>query len=338
MVSQEEDLVRPAEDGPARRTGGWRPVALFAAVVLGLAFVAWLSGQRQTMTWLLVTGVIGAAFIWRQANPEQWRRLAASRVGKTVVTPAWTRGFVGGLLVVGGLAGFVAYSGELDAARPGLAAAAAIIAGVGVMLAPRLLRMARELDAERKGRIRATERAELAAKVHDSVLHTLTMIQRGADDPRLVQRLARSQERELRAWLHAPDDPAAQESLSAQLAAVAGGIEDAYGVPIDVVQVGDLPLGERTWAAVHAAREAMLNAAKYSGTPQISVYAEAEPDRLSVFVKDRGCGFNLDDVPAHRLGVRESIVGRIGRAGGSAHVRSAPGEGTEVEIRLTRHG
>jgi signal transduction histidine kinase len=172
------------------------------------------------------------------------------------------------------------------------------------------------------------------------VLHTLTMIQRGAEDPRLVQRLARSQERELRAWLYqASAQSAAQTSdlLSAQLDKIAGEIEDTYGVPIDVVRVGDLELGDRTRAAINAAREAMLNAAKYSGAPQISVYAEAEKDRLTIFVRDRGQGFDLAGIPKHRLGVRQSILGRMDRVGGQARIRTAPGDGTEVEIELSRH-
>jgi signal transduction histidine kinase len=262
----------------------------------------------------------------------------ATRTGKSLSQPAGLRTIFGVLLVLSGLFGFLATRDEISAARPGLAAAGVIIAGVAVIVAPWLLRMARELDTERQARARATEREELAARIHDSVLHTLTMIQRGAEDPRLVQRLARSQERELRAWLYQPGTSAeASDLLSAQLDKIAGEIEDTYGVPIDVVRVGDLELGDRARAALNAAREAMLNAAKYSGAPQISVYAEAEADRLSIFVRDRGCGFALDEIPKHRLGVRQSIVGRMDRIGGQARIRTAPGEGTEVEIEVMRH-
>jgi signal transduction histidine kinase len=319
----------------------WVPVVVYGALVLALAGLAWLAGPTPgALMWPLIVAVIGAVIIWRQADPELWRSFMASRAGRTLSRPEWLRGIFGALLVISGLLGFLASRGQLAEARPGLAAAGAIIAGVGVIVAPWLLRMARELDTERQARTRATEREELAARIHDSVLHTLTMIQRGAEDPRLVQRLARSQERELRAWLYQPGaQSAAQTSdqLSAQLDKIAGEIEDTYGVPIDVVRVGDLQLGDRTRAALNAAREAMLNAAKYSGSPQISVYAEAESERLSIFVRDRGSGFSMDDIPKHRLGVRQSIIGRMDRVGGAARIRTAPGEGTEVEIELMRH-
>lgn len=323
--------------GPAQRTR-WLPYAVYGGLLLALVGLAWLAGPTPgALIWPLAVAVIGALVIWRQADPELWRRMLASRPGKVLSQPAGLRTLLGALLVVSGLFGFLATRGELAAARPGLAAAGAIVVGSGVIVAPWLLRMARELDTERQARVRAAEREELAARLHDSVLHTLTMIQRGAGDPRLVQRLARAQERELRAWL---SQPSAQASnlLSAELDSMAGEIEDSYGIPIDVVRVGDLELGDRTRTALAAAREAILNAAKYSDAPQISVYAEAEPDRLSIFVRDRGKGFELDAVPEHRLGIRQSIVGRMERTGGRAQIRTAPGQGTEVEIELSRNG
>ncbi|MGD0554748.1 MAG: ATP-binding protein [Streptosporangiaceae bacterium] len=334
------------KDGPTANTQvsgrtvpRWLPFALYGGLVLALAALACLAGPTPgALIWPLAVAVIGAIIIWRQADPELWHRFMATRTGKSLSQPAGLRTIFGVLLVLSGLFGFLATRDEISAARPGLAAAGVIIAGVAVIVAPWLLRMARELDTERQARARATEREELAARIHDSVLHTLTMIQRGAEDPRLVQRLARSQERELRAWLYQPGTSAeASDLLSAQLDKIAGEIEDTYGVPIDVVRVGDLELGDRARAALNAAREAMLNAAKYSGAPQISVYAEAEADRLSIFVRDRGCGFALDEIPKHRLGVRQSIVGRMDRIGGQARIRTAPGEGTEVEIEVMRH-
>jgi len=247
------------------------------------------------------------------------------------------RTLVGAFLVAGGILGVMAYRGQLSQARHVLYAVAAIVIGLGVITAPWLQRLVRELNTERSERIRAAERAEFAARLHDSVLHTLTLIQRSANDPRQVQRLARSQERELRAWLYQPqDDPGV--TLTTELGRVAGEVEDAHGVPIDVVCVGDVQLGERTSAALLAAREAMVNAAKYSEAPQISVYAEAEPDRVTIFVRDRGKGFDLDAIPADRLGVRQSIIGRMERSGGRARVGSTPGEGTEIEIQVARHG
>jgi len=335
----DKDTPTPDTEVSRRTVPRWLPFAIYGGLVLALVLLAVLAGPTPgALIWPLAVAVIGAIIIWRQADPELWQRFMATPAGRMLSQPAGLRTIFGALLVLSGLFGFLATRNQISAARPGLAAAGVIIAGVAVIVAPWLLRMARELDTERQARARATEREELAARIHDSVLHTLTMIQRGAEDPRLVQRLARSQERELRAWLYQPGTSAeASDLLSAQLDKIAGEIEDTYGVPIDVVRVGELELGERTRAALNAAREAMLNAAKYSGAPQISVYAEAEADRLSIFVRDRGCGFVLQDIPKHRLGVRQSIVGRMDRIGGQARIRTAPGEGTEVEIEIMRH-
>jgi signal transduction histidine kinase len=171
--------------------------------------------------------------------------------------------------------------------------------------------------------------------VHDSVLHTLTLIQRNAHDSGQVQRLARAQERQLRAWLNRPgvDEHAA---ICGQLTAVAGEVEDAHGMPIEVVCVGDCPLSEPMATALQAAREAMVNAAKHSGARQVSVFAEVEPVQVTIFIRDRGKGFSLSEIPAGRLGIRESIVGRMARAGAVASIKSSPGEGTEVELQVAR--
>jgi signal transduction histidine kinase len=172
--------------------------------------------------------------------------------------------------------------------------------------------------------------------VHDSVLHTLTLIQRHVDDPREVVRLARSQERELRGWLYRPTggDPAAARQLGAALEAAAAEVEDAHGVAIEVVVVGDRAIDERLVAVRDAAREALVNAAKYAADGPISVYAEVEPEQVTVFVRDRGPGFDLDAVPEDRLGLRQSVVGRMARHGGRAVVRSVRGEGTEVQLEM----
>jgi signal transduction histidine kinase len=307
-----------------------------AAVIVAAGVLTWLAGPAPSaFIWPLAVALTGAGLVWRQAYPEAWRRMEQSPAGQVLTRPAWIRGAFGVLLVISGLVGFLAARDELKAARPGLAAAGIMLLGLGVIGAPWLLRLVRELDAERQERGRVAARDEIAARMHDSVLHSLALIQRSAADPHQVQRLARSAERELRHWLDAtPDTPTA---LSTELVKAAGEVEDAFGVPIEVVRVGeDLPLGERTQAALQAAREAMLNAARHSGAPGVSVYAEAEPDRLSVFVRDRGKGFSLDDIPPDRLGIRQSIIGRMDRVGGTALIRSAPGEGTEVEIQVTK--
>jgi signal transduction histidine kinase len=222
---------------------------------------------------------------------------------------------------------------------PILQASVAVVVGIALLAGPYLVRMMQDLSEERLMRIRAQERAEVAAHVHDSVLHTLTLIQRNAEDPREVARLARAQERELRAWLYRPegngreDEPA---GLAEAVRRAAAEVEDAHGVPVEVVCVGDCPLDERLVAQMQAAREAMVNAAKYGGDEAVQVYAEVEESRVFVSVRDRGPGFDLDDVPPDRMGVRESIIGRMRRNGGEARLRSAPGGGTEVELEMDR--
>jgi signal transduction histidine kinase len=208
-----------------------------------------------------------------------------------------------------------------------------VLAGSVLLFGPWWLRMAQALTAERTARIRAQERAEVAAHLHDSVLQTLALIQRRADEPAEVAQLARRQERDLRSWLNA-DETAAAATLHGALVRAATEIEEGHGVEVEVVCVGDRPLDDDTAALAAAAREAILNAAKFAGAGRIDVYAEASAERAEVFVRDRGAGFDPATVPADRRGVRESIVARMQRHGGRAEIRSQPGGGTEVELSL----
>jgi signal transduction histidine kinase len=164
------------------------------------------------------------------------------------------------------------------------------------------------------------------------VLQTLALVQKRADDPRAVAALARTQERELRAWLAGREG--GHDRLAAALEALAGEVERAHGVPVEVVVVGDRVLDSRSEALVAAAREAMVNAAKFGGGSTVDVYAETGDGELQVYVRDRGPGFDPAAVPEDRRGVRESIVGRMARHGGRAAIHSAPGAGTEVELTL----
>ncbi len=214
----------------------------------------------------------------------------------------------------------------------------AVVAGVLVLGGPSMLRMWQDLGAERTARIRAQERAEIAAHIHDSVLHTLTLIQRRAEDPKEVLRLARAQERELRLWLYRPEAAAeaAPDTLAEHLRAIVAEVEDRHGVHLELVCVGDCPMDEKIASQMQAAREAMVNAAKYGGGGPVQVYAEVEGRTVSVFVRDHGPGFDPDDLPEDRMGVRESIIGRMRRNGGTARVRPAPDGGTEVELEMER--
>jgi signal transduction histidine kinase len=203
---------------------------------------------------------------------------------------------------------------------------------LGLVVGPWVLRLGHSLSFERAARIREQERAEVAAHLHDSVLQTLALIQKRAGDPREVAGLARQQERELRSWLLERPDRAAGASVAAALEGAAAEVEQLHRVPIEVVTVGDGPLNGGLEAVVQAAREAMTNAAKFSGSERVDLYAEVEPDRVEVFVRDRGVGFDPGAIPADRRGVRDSIIGRVERHHGRAAVRSRPGEGTEVEL------
>ena len=179
-----------------------------------------------------------------------------------------------------------------------------------------------------------TTRIHMAAHLHDSVLQTLALIQRQASDPRAVVQLARRQERELRAWLYG--ETSDESTVKAALVAAAAEVEDDHGLDVDIVVVGDRDLDAGLRALVQAAREAMVNAAKHAHVGRIDVYAEMDDGSVEVFVRDRGRGFNLDEVGEDRMGVRGSIVERLRRAGGNATIRSAPTEGTEVRLEMKR--
>lgn len=202
------------------------------------------------------------------------------------------------------------------------------LAGVAVFAVPALVKV-RDSLAEKAA---AEEREEIASRLHDSVLQTLALIQKRADDPTEVARLARGQERELRTWLFEPQD-SVELTVFGAVDKAAGEVEDLFGVRIAPVTVGsDQPLGEATQAVVLAAREAMVNAAKHAGVDKVDVYAEAF-DGLEVFVRDRGSGFDPEGIPEDRHGIRDSIRGRVTKVGGSVEIKSAPGEGTEVILR-----
>jgi signal transduction histidine kinase len=237
-------------------------------------------------------------------------------------------------LVAAGAATFLAYHGQLTQIRNGLLATVVMVAGVAVITGPWWLGTVRQLAVERRARIREQERAELAAQLHDSVLHTLALIQRNIDDPREVQRLARSQERDLRAWLYRPA-PDQEKDFGRSLEGIVAEVEDAHDVTIEVVVVGERRIDDGLAATLQAAREAMVNAAKHARTATISVYAEIEPTKVTVFVRDRGHGFDPAEVPSDRLGVKESIIGRMERHGGHAFVRTSPGAGTEIRLEMS---
>lgn len=261
--------------GPVRRADLGQLVGfVFLGVVGEVVAKAIGLGVGPATSWPVFVAAAGGALIWRQADlSQQARWLSSARSGARVSwrppgespMAALARVVLGLGLLLGGLLGFLLAHGAFSQIRNAFLAALAVVAGTAVVAGPWLIRMGGDLAAERRERIRSQERAEIAARVHDSVLHTLALIQRNIDDPREVTRLARAQERDLRSWLYRPGTPAPSDRLGAAIEQAAGEVEDSYGVAVDVVVVGDAVLDEALNGLVQAAREAMVNAAKSSG-------------------------------------------------------------------------
>ncbi|MED7822141.1 PspC domain-containing protein [Streptomyces chiangmaiensis] len=326
----------------ARKPDRGQIVALLLMVVVALTFVGSVNLGSGAKAYLIPAVLVaaGVALVWRQADNA--RRARWMEVGSRRRTLTLLRAAAGVLLVTAGVSGIFVLQGSAAHLGSVLQAALAVLVGVTLLAGPYLVRITQDLSEERLMRIRAQERAEVAAHVHDSVLHTLTLIQRNAENAGEVRRLARAQERDLRAWLYKPegtgkDEDEAPDTLAEAVRRNAAEVEDKHGVPIEVVVVGDCPLDERIGAQMQAAREAMVNAAKYGGDGgAVQVYAEVEERTVFVSVRDRGPGFDLDAIPADRMGVRESIIGRMERNGGTARLRAVPGGGTEVELEMER--
>ncbi|MDX6243961.1 MAG: hypothetical protein QOE76_1684 [Frankiales bacterium] len=338
LVPQRESV------GPARRADLGQLVGFLLLGIAGEILAQQIGlGVGPATSWPVFVAAAGGALIWRQADLSQRARWLAS--ARSTARTSWRppgeapvaallRVILGLALLLAGLSGFLLAHGALSQMRNALLAAFAVVAGTAVVAGPWLIRMGGDLATERRERIRNQERAELAARVHDSVLHTLALIQRNIDDPREVARLARAQERDLRSWLYRPGRPAPSDRLGAAIEQAAGEVEDSYRVSVDLVVVGDAVLDQALAGLVQAAREAMVNAAKSSGAQAMSVYVEVEGATVTAFVRDRGKGFDLDAVDADRYGIKQSIVGRMQRFGGTAQIRTAPGEGTEVALTM----
>jgi signal transduction histidine kinase len=300
-----------------------------------------------TYGWAQVVSVIGLTLIWRNAAAdeqaamrrlveplegigtagEKYRRATAIRLAAAVV------------LLLAGLAWLLTSHESIALLRP-LGGVLLVVAAIVLLLGPWWLRIARDLVLERQARARAEERADMAARVHDSVLQTLALIQRRADEPQHVIQLARAQERELRSWLFEGRAPGTTDtdSFADAVRQIQQDVEARHGVTVEVVTVGDCPLDDDLSALLAAVREATVNAAKWSGATTISLFAEVGPEQVEVVVRDRGRGFDPATVPADRKGLAESIHGRMARHGGAVTVNTAPGEGTKVSLTVSRSG
>ena len=321
----EEGAAPPSATPKAATNDPWRTVGLGLLVVAVMVTAIGSGWARASLVWPAVLVGAGVVIAWAAPSTALGRDALRQVCGAVLV--------LSGLLVL--VADRLSWSLLVDGAVTGVV----VLVGIVLVLGPWVLRTGRATAEERRVRVRAEEREAVAAHLHDSVLQTLTLIQKRATDPsadpRVVAALARRQERELRRWLYGRTDGwAPQSRLRDALDVTVADVEDLHGVTVEAVVVGDVAVDERIVALVAAAREALVNAAKFSGQRDISLFAEAAPREITIFVRDRGVGFDPERVPADRRGIRDSIVGRMARIGGRAAVRSAPGTGVEVELVL----
>ncbi|KKO79132.1 histidine kinase [Corynebacterium minutissimum] len=314
-------IFTPAlDDAPSTRRSPLSLVLVFLALAGSAVGVLGVSGASLSVAVPLAVVAIGAVLAWLAYD-----RGLNTPVGLVAVA-------AGAVLVIGGVV-VAAVTWESGSGSAILATALTLV-GFGALVVPLVLKLWRSLSQEQAAKAVSEERAEIAARLHDSVLQTLALIQKRAGDSREVTRLARAQERELRAWLF--DAPsAAPTTCFGALEAACGEVEDLFDMRVSAVTVGeDTELTESAKLLIQAAREAMVNAGKHAGVDVVDVYAELLAGELSIFVRDRGVGFDVEDIPADRHGIRDSIRARVEGAGGRVRISSTPGEGTEVELAV----
>jgi signal transduction histidine kinase len=323
---------------PARKLGIHVPASRDPVTIAGFAMTVFgsLLLVRQTGLWfptsyvLPLTAVsVGLAVVWQ---PRGFTRLNNITIGRYLI---------GAVLVVIGLQSLFGRGRSFVAARQMFLDQIVVLAGVALLLGPVALKLFRQLRAEEQRRAQSEAKADVASHLHDSVLQSLALIQKRAHSSNDVVMLARRQERELREWLYGKPVQA-ETSLRGALEQVANELESDHGVPIDIVTVGgdvalvatDRGTYEGLTGLVQAAREAIANAARHSGTAKVAVYVEVEREQVTVFVRDTGRGFDRSLVEATRRGVSESIEGRMRRLGGTVRIRSTKDVGTNVELIL----
>ena len=318
-LESKETGVTTKRATPSERIG---LALMFAGVLLALRAAGLWFGAAS---WAVAAASFGSAALWDQSG--LYSSTATSEGFERWKRPA------GAVLVVAGLVFVVNSVSSLSQLGPIVLGAAA--AGVGVLLVfgPRISQLGTQLTRERRERIASEERSKIAADLHDSVLQSLAMIQRTDDAPTMVT-IARAQERELRSWLYGRTTDVGDMSLNETLLAVAERVEHDHHVPIEVVVVNDVPVDGSIEPLIRAAGEAMLNAARHSEAPRISVFAESSPTQVEVFISDSGKGFDLGAIPDDRHGVRQSLLGRMERHGGVAEITTEAGEGTEVRLAM----
>lgn len=321
---------------PSRASQVWR--ALMGLALIGIAGgLFWRRHDVDAIpVWVvpLLVFALAVVLIWSPLETAVADDARRPSVSGMFSRDTWLRLVLGVIAVVWSLWWFATWRFTENVIARAIVIPIVALAAVALVVAPWWLRLIRQVTVEREQRVREFERAEIAAHLHDSVLQTLTLIRAKADDPEAVARLARAQERDLRAYLY-QGKRSAEESVAAAVAEVVSEIEDLDGVDIETVTVGDGPTTAPMRAAVQAAREALHNAARHGQQP-ISVYAELTARQFEIFVRDAGPGFDPEAVDSDRLGIANSIIGRVTRHGGTAVVASAPGRATEVQITVPR--
>ena len=351
------DDVNPVEAAIRRiQVSNWRVAAGVGFLTLALLLLLREVGiwWSDALAWPLILAASGAALLWRQSNLNVPPASSASRPGAARLDegrrdeapveeprrvrdrrplPRRLRGRARGRR----RAALPVRERRAGPARDVVLAIVVAALALGLILAPFLWRLGRNLAAERAERIRSQERAEVAAHLHDSVLQTLALMQKRADDPREVAALARRQERELRGWLAGGPRRAATATASRRRSsAAAAEVEDAHGVAIEVVAVGDCAARRaraRRWS--RAAREALTNAAKFAGDAgPIAVYAEVEAgrDRRSSSATAAPASTPTRCPPTAAACASRSSAGWSATAG-RATIRSAPGRGHRGRAR-----
>ena len=320
-------------------------VAFIATLILVIALQSTGTQVSDGFGWPLLLSAFASFAIWRGASTDERNHLTDFFNSAPVIGGAFSKSRKGVVLRVAIGAGLVYFGldqlnnlgGVWGSAGSALFGTAVLVIGVLVLFAPWWLQNVRELTSERRERVRIEERAAMVAHLHDSVLQTLTLIERAAANEGDVVRLARNQERELRQWLISPETRTnASTSFVGLVGAIEHDVENDYGVRVDLVTVGDCVPDDRVTTLVAAGREAAINAAKWSEAASISIFTEVELNSISIFVRDRGVGFDLDAIPADRQGIAMSIRQRMSQLGGEAFVTTAVGDGTEVQLVMPR--
>lgn len=339
-------LTPVATEPPAPRRAGGDPrhAAAVGCVALGLLLLLRAVGLwfGDGLVWPAAATGAGSVLLWLRSDDRERARLvdrfgrrlpqdAIGTVFATRVSPR--RAILGAVLAVIGIAAAVAHAEGLAALRDALVPMVVAVAGLGLLLGPWAMQLVAQLRVEREARVRSQERTEVAAHLHDSVLQTLALIQR-ADGREEMVALARGQERELRAWL--AGTVAGEDTVAAAVDEIAARVERLHHVPVEAVVVGDGPVDEAVRTVLSAASEAATNAARHAGAAKVFVFVELEEHLVTAAVRDEGCGFDPSAVPGDRRGLADSIRGRVLAAGGEVLIDTAPGEGTEVTVRVPR--